>query len=82
LSLEAVFTRCLGLEARFLLFVETDVEAHVQGFHDVLRTRVQQDTRSVLRAHSNKTDAIPRNESDIYTNIYYLLKSTPIRNVT
>lgn len=57
----------LGLKAEVLLFAETDVEAHVQRFHDVLRTRVQQYILSVIRTDSNETDAVPTNMRNIYT---------------
>ncbi len=56
----------LGLKAEVLLFAETDVEAHVQRFHDVLRTRVQQNILSVVRTDSNETDAVPTNMRNIY----------------
>lgn len=62
--------RCLCLKAGVLLFAETDVEAHIQGVHDVLRTRVQQYILSVVRTDSNETDAIPTNERGIYISLH------------
>lgn len=57
----------LGLKAGVLLFAETDVEAHIQTFHDLLRTRVQQYILSVVRTDSNETDAVPTNMREIFT---------------